>query len=63
MSLYRVLRSAHLMKESCELHEAEKEYEALTLRHPHQPIQLVKLDVLKATPAQQEFNQKVGIIS
>lgn len=61
MSIFRVLLAANLMKSSSDPLEAEKEYEALVKRHPHSPIQLVKVDVLKATPAQQGFNQKLGI--
>jgi hypothetical protein len=58
MSIFQVLRAGNLMKSSSDLLEAQKEYEAQVKRHPHGPIQLVIVDVLQATPAQQAFNQK-----
>lgn len=61
MSIFRVLRAGYLMKSSSDPLVAQKEYEDLVKRHPHSPIQLVKVDVIKATPAQQGFNQKLGI--
>jgi hypothetical protein len=57
MSTFQVLRAGYVMKSSSDQLEAQQEYEALVKRHPHRPIQLVKVDVIQATPAQQAFNQ------
>jgi hypothetical protein len=36
---------------------AENAFEALCKRHPQHSICLVKVDILKSSPAQQAFNQ------
>jgi hypothetical protein len=58
MTTYQVHRMGALMKDTYIRSEAEKEFEALSKRHPQSCICLSKVDVLLSTPAQQAFNKK-----
>ena len=57
---YQVLRHGRLQKKTDDEAIATQAFEEECNAHPHQPVCLIQVDILKANPVQQEFINKQG---